>query len=211
MMTRIRSLILCTALISLSVPAWANDLSLRDTKELQDFKVARLGDTELNCGQLSYEAERMQKIVAHKQAIQDEAEMKTRGIQAAGAVGSVILGAATAGIGLGVAGFLASEAIDQEADEADTLQDKASQRRSFMVGIYNAKGCEGPIEHVMLDPAPRDVLEQLASVEPAAGGYVETRTATANYAFQQPPRPEEQNIPKFGTAKPRSANKAYND
>lgn len=197
-MTRLRSVLLCATLISLTSPAaYAGNTVGLSGAEKQDFKVVRIGDTDLNCAQLSYEATRMQDIVARQQAAQDDAEMKTRGVQAAGAVGSVILGAATAGIGLGVAGFLASEALDEEADAADSLQDKASERRSFMVGIYNAKGCQGPIEHALIDPEPGDMFTELANIEPAAG-ETENRTATGNYAFQQQVREEDKNVPSFG-------------
>ena len=187
------------------LPVQAADMPYLTNQELLDFQIVRIGDTDRSCQQLSQEAGRMQAIVSDKQLIQDDAHMKTRGIQAAGTIGSVVLGAATAGIGLGVAGFLASEAIASEAEEADTLQDKAAERRSFIVGIYNAKGCTGPIEHVMVD---RDIEQIVTQLAPAAGTH-QDRTAALNYTYQQEIEDHEKNLPSFGRAVLR--NTRYND
>ncbi len=204
-----RTALVCALTVGLSTSALAGDIPGMKSHETDNFKVARLGDTNMDCNALSREAARMQTIIAHKQAIQDDAEMKTRGIQAAGAVGSVVLGAATAGIGLGVAGFLASEAISEEADAADTIQDSAAERRSFMVGIYNAKGCAGPIEHAMIDIETENLLTELSSLSPAAGDEGDPRTVPARYAYETPPDRGPDNVPQFGTAQPR--NNQFND
>ena len=80
----------------------------RVTHHTQEFKVSRLGDTDLHCAALAKEANAMRDIIITKQGIEDDSEMKTRGIGAAGAVGSLLLGTVTAGVGLAAAGFLAA-------------------------------------------------------------------------------------------------------
>lgn len=133
------------------------------------FQMSQLGDVDLSCGQLSREALRMRDIIQRKQDIKDDSEIKDRGISAAGAVGSLLLGSVTGGVGLAAAGFLASQAVEKEADKADSIQNIADRRRGFMIGIYKAKGCFGPTEHVMLAPVENDLASRLASTEPAAG------------------------------------------
>lgn len=134
-------------------PAWANEPA-KDKPATPAFQVSRLGDTELHCAALAKEAYAMRDIIIANQGIESDSEVKSRGISAAGAVGSILLGTVTAGVGLAAAGFMATEAVDNEADKADHIKEMAAQRRSFMVGIYNAKGCQGPIEYVMRGPVP---------------------------------------------------------
>lgn len=131
--------------------------------------MSQLGDVNLSCGQLSREALRMRDIIQRKQNIKDNSDLKDHGISAAGAVGSLLLGSVTGGVGLAAAGFLASQAVEKEADQADSIQNIADRRRGFMIGIYNAKGCYGPTEHVMIAPVENDLASRLASTEPAAG------------------------------------------
>lgn len=134
-------------LAAFPLPAHAADPGI--AREMKDLKVSRLGDTELSCAALEKEALAMRGIIHTNQTIEDDSELKTRGIGAAGAVGSLLLGTLTAGVGLAAAGFLATEAVEEEGNRADSLKEIAAQRRSLMVGIYHAKGCEGSIDHVM--------------------------------------------------------------
>lgn len=179
-----RNALLATAILLVAAPTGANAVDPGMARNMKDLKVSRLGDTELTCDALVTEALAMRTIIHANQSIEDDSELKTRGIGAAGAVGSLLLGTLTAGVGLAAAGMLATEAVDEEADRADSLKEVAAQRRSLMVGIYHAKGCEGRIEHVMDDkPArkrnaqtvmavpeePRTAAPIAASIQPAAG------------------------------------------
>lgn len=88
--------------------------------------------------------------------------MKSHGITAAGAIGSLLIGSATGGIGLAVGGFLMNHSVEERSDEADKIQDIAAQRRTLMMGIHNAKGCFGPIEHAMQNPSEFDPIGTIA-------------------------------------------------
>lgn len=139
--------------------------------EAVELRVSRKGDINFDCGKLSREALLMREIITTTEDIKDSSTMRGHGINAATGIGSFLIGTATGGIGLAAAGFLLSQTNEEDADDADNVQDIAAQRRSFMVGIYNAKGCYGPIEHVMLDglKRPSSTIINIASVEPAAG------------------------------------------
>lgn len=108
----------------------------------------------------------MRDIIAVTKDKQEDVEMQSRGLQVAGALGSFLVGTATGGIGLAAAGYVAKSVMDGNYDEVEHIQEIAAQRRSFMLGIYNAKGCTGPIEHVM---HPETSPATLADIEPAAG------------------------------------------
>lgn len=132
-----------------------------------ELKVSRIGDVELSCGELSQEAVLMRDIIMTTEDIKDNSDLKTHGITAAGALGSFLVGTATGGIGIAAAGFLLKNETNNKKEEADGVQDIAEQRRSLMMGIYNAKGCAGPIEHAMQDNISREeeALVQIAAVE----------------------------------------------
>ncbi len=142
--------------------------------EATELSVSRVGDTNMICGQLSQEAILMRDIVMTTQDIKENTELKERGITAVGTLGSFLIGTITGGVGIAAAGFLLKQSAGETSDEADGIQDIAMQRRSLMVGIYNAKGCNGPIEHVFQDQLNIQGQEalsavQLASLEPQAG------------------------------------------
>jgi hypothetical protein len=159
------SLLCALSILALSSPAFAGEGQGPQALEL---KVTRAGDFEMSCHALSQEALTMSQIINTTQDIKDESTMQSRGISAAGAVGSFIVGTATGGIGLAAAGLLLDHNVEEKADKADTVQDTAAQRRSLMMGIYNAKGCFGPIEHAMQDPKEHDPFS-LANLAPASG------------------------------------------
>lgn len=150
-----RKVLLGTALLAIAAPLPAAATDPGMAREIKDLKISRLGDTELTCDALVREALAMRTIIHAKQDIEDDSELKTHGISAAGAVGSLLIGTLTAGVGLAAAGLLATEAVDEESDRADSIKEIAAQRRSLMVGIYHAKGCEGNIDHVMDNRAPK--------------------------------------------------------
>lgn len=169
-----------TILMTMSIAA-AAPLPVLANDNISALQVSMLGDVELSCGQLSREAGAMRDIVRDAQFQRNDTRMTNTGISAAGAVGSFLLGTATGGIGLAAAGFMAKEVNSGEEQQIEKLQDIAEQRRSFMVGIFNAKGCEGPIEHVMQDPNLFDPMQQILNVSPAAGESRVNRASGQSY------------------------------
>lgn len=143
--------------------------SAADPLEVLNLRVSREGDLEFSCGQLSQEALLMRDIIEITQDTRDNTEVTNTGIGVAGAVGSFLIGSVTGGIGLAAAGYVAKEMAEEEAEDAEGLQDIAFQRRALMMGIFNAKGCEGPIEHALQDREPQDPLTRLANIETQAG------------------------------------------
>ncbi|MDB2682889.1 hypothetical protein N9Z27_01385 [Alphaproteobacteria bacterium] len=145
------------------------------SSELEELKMTAPGDLEMSCGKLSQEALNMRDVIYNTQNIKDNSTIQSHGITAAGAIGSLIIGTATGGIGLAAAGFLMDQNVSGNAEDAESLQDIAQQRRSFIIGIYGAKGCYGPMDHAMQDPQPFDPIEKLAAIETASGeGYQTT-------------------------------------
>ena len=176
---------LCAVLILSPLPSFAAE------QGLQVLTVSRLGDVEMDCNSLSQEAALMRDIVATTQELKDDAEVNGHGIGVAGAIGGLVVGTATGGLGLAAAGLIAGHLNSEKGDKADTVQDIAAQRRILMMGIYNAKGCVGPIEHAMHIPEMEEekttldkVSDRLASVAPAGGesasGAVVTRKPRYN-------------------------------
>lgn len=126
------------------------------------LQVSYEGDVEMSCGALSSEAGNMRDIIYATQDIKNHAKMKKQGIKAAGAIGSFLIGSVTGGVGLAVGGFLLDQGVDNTRSNADIFQDTAEQRRTLMMGIYNAKGCNGPLEHAMQNP---EVFDPIPNIE----------------------------------------------
>lgn len=158
------ALLSCAILTVISFPALAVD-----TTSTGKMQVTRVGDTDMGCNRLSKEAAAMRDIIIQNETLKKDAKMQGYGVNAAAGIGSLIVGTVTGGIGFAAAGFLASEAIDEDAEEAQAISNAAAQRRSFMMGIFKAKGCYGPIEHVMQKPVDETTETALVNIEPAAG------------------------------------------
>ncbi len=141
----------------------------RTVQDLENLAISHENDLNMVCGDLSKEALYMRDIIYTTQDIKDRAKMQSHGVTAAGAIGSFLIGSVTGGVGLALGGFLLDQNIGQTEDDADSLQDTAAQRRTLMMGIYNAKGCEGPLEHAMQNPEIFNPLAKVASIETAAG------------------------------------------
>ena len=137
--------------------------------DLENLSISQPGDLEMACSDLSKESMNMRDVIYATQDVKDRAKMKSHGLKAAGAVGSFLIGTVTGGVGLAVGGFLLDQNVGATATEADELQDIAEQRRTLMMGIYNAKGCAGPLEHAMQNPDIFDPLGKIAAIETAAG------------------------------------------
>lgn len=140
-------------------------------QEVRTLQVSYEGDLKMDCGELSREASLMRDIIFTTQDIKDDGTLKKAGIGVAGAIGSFLVGTVTGGIGIAAAGFVAKEANESISNDADDVQIIAKQRRTLMLGIYNAKGCLGPMDHALTDPEKLDLMgmEALNDLAPAAG------------------------------------------
>lgn len=179
---RFLTILTATALISTLMigPAFAVD-----AVKGKNLRFSQFGDTELSCGALSREALRMRDIIVRKDNDRKNAEMREHGITAAAGIGSFLIGTATGGIGFAAAGFIAAEANEDDAEKAEAVQDLAEQRRSLMIGIFNAKGCAGPINHVVEPILPYEKREpeahKLNGIEPAGGRHAFDHTSNRRY------------------------------
>ena len=135
------------------------------------FSYEAKNDLDLSCAELSSEAERMSKFIRLKENDQKDNRRQEQGIAAATGIGGFLVGSATGGIGFAALGFFASEAMDEEMTNYEAVKDTAKERRSFMVGMFKAKQCYGPIEHINID---YNKTEDYANLTPSAG---KTRTA----------------------------------
>lgn len=164
-MKSITALVLSVALITSTTHyARANDITSSDfnAADIKTLEISTPEDLQMSCGQLSTEAANMAQVIYATQDIKDKSTMKSHGITAAGAVGSFLVGSVTGGIGLAVGGFLMNYNVEERSDQADDLQYIAAQRRTLMMGIHNAKGCFGPIEHAMQNPEEFQPINKIA-------------------------------------------------
>lgn len=181
-----RSALLC-AILSLSLTSPAFALKPPPIPERKPFAVqtnpkittdtlviSKTGDVEMPCGALSKEAILMRDIIHQMEEVKNGSDIQSHGVTAAGAVGSFLIGSVTGGIGLAVGGFLLDQNISSNKDDADEIQDIAKQRRTLMMGIYNAKSCFGPLEHAMQNPEKRDAMDIIADIQPASGKTYQT-------------------------------------
>ena len=153
-----------TIAITISTQSLANDIPSSENQldRYNELQISKPGDLELSCNALTAEALNMSQVILTTQNVKDNSDIKSHGVTAAGAVGSFLIGSVTGGIGLAVGGFLVNHNIEEHSDQADQIQDFAEQRRTLMVGIHNAKGCYGPIEHVMQTPKESATIKQIA-------------------------------------------------
>ena len=115
------------------------------------FQVSQIGDLEKTCSEISQEVSDMELLINHTQKTLDDSEMTNHGVTVAKTVGSYLVGSLAGGIGIIAAGYIVSEAADDRFENAAAVQDVAEQRRSFMAGIYNTRGCMGPLEKKLAD------------------------------------------------------------
>jgi hypothetical protein len=142
------------------------------------LQVAMPGDSLLDCTGISNEIVYMESVMTNSDEIQRQAENKGTGISIVKAVGGFLVGSVPGALGVMAVGHVAGEAAEGEAEDAAQLENIAALRRSMMVGMYNAKGCKGPIYSQRAirsaaietpEPAPMAAVDA-AHVEPAAGG-----------------------------------------
>ena len=118
--------------------------------------MSKPGDLEMSCHEISTEVANMRDIVLTARDMQDDSELAMTGVGVAKTVGSYLVGSLAGGIGIFAAGFLVNELGDEKIENAIELQNVAMQRHSFMTGIYNARGCQGPLDLASLEPAAGD-------------------------------------------------------
>ena len=125
-----------------------------------DFQISQAGDLEMNCHEISQEVIAMEAIIAEAKVMENSTNVTETGVTVAKTVGSYLVGSLAGGLGILAAGYIVNEATDDREETAIALQDTAAQRRSFMQGIYNARGCMGPLELASIAPAAGDEDEK---------------------------------------------------
>lgn len=132
-----------------SLACAADGITKKDTK----LRISRPDDLLLDCHEISRQISTMEAIMSYTEEIQDDFRITDTGITVGKAVGSYLVGSLAGGIGIVAASFIISEAADDRAEQAAATQHTAMQRRSFLSGIYNARGCQGPLEMALIEPA----------------------------------------------------------
>lgn len=161
---------------------------------VEGIQVSLPGDADMSCAQIEHEVGAMDEIVAESRKTIDKADEASIGVGVVKTLGSFLVGTLTGTIGFMAAGHLAAEAASEHADGAQAVEDTALQRRSLMVGIFQAKKCDGSLPE---SPAPREKLwpprltPAAASVEPAAGDTGGESGVSAGDAALRAPLPHE--------------------
>lgn len=174
-MRKIQVFVCVLALCLAASPSFSGEYPKSQTSQpqalpIEEFTISRKGDLELSCTELFHEAQAMSMVIEDTTQIKNNSEMQSRGISAAGAVGSFLVGTVTGGIGLAVGGLLLDRSVGGREDDADKIQDIAEQRRTFIMGIYTAQECEGDI-YAMIEknhPTTTETEKTIPDIEPAA-------------------------------------------
>ena len=157
-----------TAILTILLTTFAAaPTSAAETNTNTHLKISRPGDTELSCGALSREATTMRDIINTTQTMQDISKRKSRATAVAGTAASLLIGTVTGGAGLAAAGFFIDNNLSGDANQANTTQQTAQQRRSFVMGIHNAKNCYGPLDHALQTSTKTEKIAT-AKAEPTA-------------------------------------------
>lgn len=130
------------------------------------LEISKPTDLALDCPALSNEITAMRALVTQASYTEEDATLRRRGVGAAGTVASYLVGTLTGTIGIMAAGQLIKAATDDDSETAEQMKDAAKQRRSFIIGLYNAHGCQGPVQDLPPEPGP---LIDMPRLEPAAG------------------------------------------
>lgn len=174
------------------------------TETKTPFAVSRKDDLTLGCAQLRQETAAMRMIITDKERVKNASKMQSRGISAAGAVGSLLVGTVTGGIGLAAAGLMLDHNVSEKKEDADHEQDIAEQRRTWLKGLYAAQDCEGPIE------TPNQAAE---AEERSAENTLAEDLSALKTASGEPEKTQDAKDDSARTLKPYQAtlNKRYND
>jgi hypothetical protein len=158
------------------------------TATKEPIVVSRKDDLKLDCAALRAEVSAMRAVIASAGQDKSRASLQSSGISAAGAVGSLLVGTVTGGIGLAAAGLVLDHNVSEHKDDADELQDLAAQRRTWLKGLYTAQACEGPLETPEQETRVRNAMAEhslpddaLANIESAAGPPAEQTTLNVPY------------------------------
>lgn len=183
---RIHGMAVGLLLVMLAHPALAAGAPIPAHKPVPEkIEIWMAGDELLDCGGIRREIAAMEEVIIRNDEAQQSAQNTGTGISIAKAIGGFLIGSIPGAIGVMAAGHVAGEAAETQAEDAEAREDVAQQRRSMMIGMYNAKECKGPIHsnralrNAAIDaheatPAygnPEDVRRfDPAAIEPAAGG-----------------------------------------
>ena len=115
--------------------------------------INQVGDIDLTCEQISQEVNDMQDLIQDALNEQDNGKMTKRGMGVVETVGTYAVGSLGGALGIMAAGLVVSHAANGRVEDAENIIDAAAQRRSFMAGIYNVKGCTGPLDLANIEPA----------------------------------------------------------
>lgn len=174
--------------IALTVSVQAT--SAAGTTSAPAMDIVMPGDDALDCAGIRKQIGLMEDMIVSSNETQKSAQNTGTGISIAKAIGGFLIGSIPGAIGVMAAGHVAGEAAENKAETAEEHEDIAGQRRSMMIGMYNAKGCKGPIHSgramrnaaIPEDTAPRtqstatygqpESIKRFdpAAIEPAAGG-----------------------------------------
>lgn len=184
--TRMIGFVAGAALFAATMPALAAGAPAPALKPAPlKIEIWMAGDDQLDCGGIREEISAMEEMIIRSDEAQQSAENTGTGISIAKAIGGFLIGSIPGAIGVMAAGHVAGQAAEGQAEDAEAREDIAEQRRSMMIGMYNAKGCKGPIHSnralrsaAIAEDAPmpaygnpEDVRRfDPAAIEPAAGG-----------------------------------------
>lgn len=163
------------------------------------LEISMPGDADMDCARIGQEVGMMDQLIAGSYSTREKSDQTSIGVNVVKTIGSVLVGTLTGTIGFMAAGHLAAEAADHRSEVAEETGEIALQRRSLMVGMFQAKQCEGDLPAPpspprkiwprLMDPAsPADAAQ---AVEPAAGEAPgESGAAAGNEAPRPPMRHE---------------------
>lgn len=171
-MRYIRGLIMtATALTALAEPGLASA-----RVDAPPLEISMPGDADMDCARISQEVGLMDHLITASYSTQAKSDQTSVGVNVAKTIGSVLIGTLTGTIGFMAAGHLAAEAADHRSEVAAESATIALQRRSLMVGMFQAKRCEGPLpeaprhaEKLWPDLGGPEPAPSPQTVEPAAG------------------------------------------
>lgn len=159
------------ATLIFSAPALAHAPRPAAKPALPALEVFMPGDDLLDCRGLNTQITSMEELIYNSDDAQRKAESTGTGISIAKAVGGFLIGSIPGAIGVMAVGHVAGEAAEGEAASAEEQENIAAQRRSMLIGMYNAKGCKGPLHNIraLRNATIDETARHPAHIEPAAG------------------------------------------
>ena len=150
----------------------------------EGLQVSMQGDAELDCAKIVAEVGSMDDLISQTYQTQEASEKASVGVGVIKTVGSYLVGTLTGTIGFMAAGQLAAQAAGSRGEDAEAVGDIALQRRSLMVGMYQAKKCAGALPEP--PPPPEKLWPSLHTPTPASAPQ-EIEPAAGNGETVRPP------------------------